>query len=80
MRCSIIFQVVDEEAVTDLETYNPNIRNAVLIVLGELTQAELTTERDLDAIALRIVEKVNEAINSNITMITGAYFTEFIFS
>ena len=80
VRCSVVFSVVDEEAITELAEYNYVIRNAVLIVLGELTLVELKEHRDLADIAQRMVDKVNEAINGNLDLVTGAYFTEFVYS
>ena len=77
VRCVVIFEVVDEKAVDELTDNNFVVRNAVLSVLGELTMAELTTHRDLDDIAQRLVDRVNEDLKSNIDLIVGAYFTEF---
>ena len=78
VRCSIVFEVIDEEAITELEEYNYAIRNAVLIVLGRLTIEELSENRDLEAISQRLVDQVNEAIVSNYPLIIGAYFTDFL--
>jgi len=77
VKCTIMFEVIDEAAIDELTENNFIIRNAVLSVLGELTWPEVTTERNLDDIAQRLVERVNEDLNSNIDLIIGAYFTEF---
>jgi len=78
IRCAVIFQVVDEAAVTELSGYTPVIRNAVLVVLGELTLREVTVDKDLHAIAQRIVDQANESLYGNVNLIVGAYFTEFV--
>ena len=80
VKCAIIFEVYDEAAATDLAAYNSIIRNSVLVVLGELTSDELTENRDLDAIAQRIVSQVNTALGGRIDIVTAAYFTEFTLS
>jgi len=77
VRCAIIFEVIDEDASTELNDYSYIIRNAVLTILGELTMDEITTQRDLSEIAQRIVERVNEDLGSTYDLITRAYFTEF---
>ena len=76
IRCSIVFEVVDEAAIEELTEINFIVRNSVLQVLGELTIPEITKERDLDEIIERLVERVNEDINSNINLIVWAYFTD----
>lgn len=80
VRCTVVFEVIDEEATIDLVDYNFIIRDAVLKVLGELTMEELTVDKDLDEIAQRLVDRTNEAIDSKIDFIIGAYFTEFSLS
>ena len=80
LTAALMFEVVDESAVEELENHTPAIRNAVLMVLGELTMEEVTTEKDLEDITQRIVERVNAAINSNVQLILRAYFTEFVLS
>ena len=77
VRCAVIFEVIDESAVDELTEKNYVIRNAVLSVLGELTMPELTTHRDFDDIAERLVARANEDLGSHIDLIIGAYFTEF---
>jgi len=77
LRCAIVFQVVDEAATVELEAVNFIIRDAVLQVLGALTMEEITVNRDLVLIAERLVERINEEINSNIDLIVSAYFTDF---
>ena len=80
VKCAVVFEVFDEAATAELTDYTFIIRNAVLVVLGELTEEKLTTDRDLQDIALRLVEKVNEVIPSNVPLVVGAYFTDFVFS
>ena len=81
VKCAIMFEVVDEAASTELTAYNFAIRNAVIIALGELTLEELTTHRDLKAIADSIVKQVNSTLTrTHIDLIVGAYFTDFILS
>ena len=80
VKCAVIFEVIDEQAATDLVAYNSVIRNAVLVVLGELTSDELTNNRDLNAIAQRIVAQVNSDLAGRIDIVSAAYFTEFAFS
>ena len=77
VKCAVVFEVYDEAASTDLVAYNSIIRNSVLVVLGELTSDELTENRDLNAIAQRIVNQVNAALGGRIDIVTAAYFTEF---
>ena len=80
VKCTVVFQVSDEAAVTELADYNFTIRNSVITTLGELTMDELTTNRDLSDISQRIVTQVNAALPSYSTLIIGAYFTEFTLS
>jgi len=77
VRCAIIFVVIDERAAEELADFNFVIRNAVLSVLGELTIEDITVDRDLNSLAERIVEQVNEDLGATTELITGAYFTEF---
>ena len=77
IRCTVVFEVVDEAAVEELSAVLSIVRNSVLSVLGELTIPEITTHRDLEAIGQRLIDKINEDINSNISLVVGAYFTEF---
>ena len=78
LRCAIMFEVIDERATEELINFADTIRNAVLMVLGELTMEEVTTNKNLEDISTRIVERVNTAIGSHIPMIVGASFTEFV--
>ena len=80
VKCAVVFEVIDESATTDLAAYNYAIRNAVLIVLGELTFEELTNDRDLEEIAHRITERVNDSLRTHVDVVQGTYFTEFILS
>ena len=76
IRCSIIFEVLDEAAVEELGEVNFIVRNSVLQILGELTVEEITTERNLDDITQRLVDRINEDINSNADLVLWAYFTD----
>ena len=77
IRCTIVFEVLDEDAIEELDEVTFIIRNAVLQVLGELTIEEITVNRDLDSISQRLVDRVNEEINSYYDLVVWAYFTEF---
>jgi len=80
LRAAVIFEVADEQASEELITHGDIIRNSVLMVLGELTMEEVTTEKNLEDITERLVDRVNEALGGNFLMpiITGASFTEFV--
>jgi len=78
IKCSVIFEVIDEAAIEELAEHGFVIRNAVIAVLGALTMEECTVERDLDEIAQRLVERVNTDVLSHIDLIVGAYFTDFV--
>ena len=80
LRCAIIFEVIDEAATEELVEFNHAIRNAVLVVLSGLTVEELTTNKDLNAIAEMLVEQVNEVIPSHVNLVVGAYFTDIVLS
>jgi flagellar basal body-associated protein FliL len=77
VRCLIIFEVIDENAIDELTDNNFIVRNAVLSVLGTLTMEELTTGRNLENIAGRIVQQVNADLDSPIDLVVAAFFTEF---
>ena len=77
VRCSVVFEVVDEEAIDELTEVTFIVRNSVIAVLGELTIDEMTTQRDLDNIIERLIVRVNEDVNSAIDLVIGAYFTDF---
>jgi len=77
VNCSIVFEVIDEAAVEEMTEYNFVVRDAVLKVLGSLTMNEVTQYRDLDAIALRIVEEVNAALGGRVDIVADAYFVTF---
>ncbi|MDR2589969.1 MAG: flagellar basal body-associated FliL family protein [Oscillospiraceae bacterium] len=77
IRCTIIFEVVDEAAVDELTENSFVVRSAVLSVLAKLTIPEITTNSNLDAIAERLIEKVNEDLQSTYDLVIGAYFTDF---
>ena len=77
LRCSIVFEVIDEAAINELTEINFIVRNAVLDVMGELTMEEVTVHRDLDDLIQRMVDRVNDDINSNINLVVWAYFTDF---
>ena len=77
VKCAVVFEVIDATAIEDLAPYNFVIRNAVITVLSGLTVEDLTTNRDLQEISQKLVDKVNESIYGQINLIVGAYFTEF---
>jgi len=77
VKCTIIFEVVDEAAALELEAFNFAIRNSVLNTLGELTIDEITVERDLVEIGKRIVDRVNADLEATEDLILRAYFTDF---
>ena len=77
VRCSLVFEVIDEAAIEELTEITFIVRNSVIAVLGELTIPEITTARDLDDIINRLVDRVNEDVNSHIDLVIGAYFTDF---
>jgi len=77
VKCTLMFEVIDEAAVNEVAQYNYAIRNAVIIALSELTLEELTTDRDLKEISQKIVTQVNGSLRSHIDLIVGAYFTDF---
>ena len=77
IRCTIIFEVVDEQAVTELEEVTFKVRSSVLSVLGELTIAEITTHRDFDDISRRLIERINEDLPTDYELFKKAYFTDF---
>ena len=78
VRCSLVFEVIDENAIEELTEVNFIIRNAVLQVLGDLRIEDVAGDhRDLDTIIERIVDRVNEDLGSNIPLIVWAYFTDF---
>ena len=78
LRCAVVFEVIDEQASEELLGFSDTVRNAVLMVMGELTMDEVTTNKDLEDIANRMVERANEAVVSHINLIIGASFTEFV--
>ena len=77
IRCTIVFEVVDERAVEELEEVTFKVRSSVLSVLGDLTIPEITTHRDQDAIAERLVERVNADLDLPYDLFLWAYFTDF---
>lgn len=79
IKCTVVFEVIDEQAIDELTENNFKIRNSVLSVLGELTMDEITVDRDLDAIGARIVDRVNEDLQArgDMHLVVRAYFTEF---
>ena len=77
IRCTIVFEVVDEQAVVELEEVTFKVRSSVLAVLGELTIPEITTERDLEAISQRLVDRINEDLPTTIDLFVRAFFTDF---
>jgi len=77
IRCSLIFEVVDERAIEELDEVSFIVRNSVIAVLGELTIPEITTHRDLDDISQRLVERINHDLNAPYDLFLWAYFTDF---
>jgi flagellar basal body-associated protein FliL len=74
---SIVFEVFDEAAVEELAPLTFIMRNAVLSILAELTLEDITTNRNLDYLGERIVERANNDLGLNIDLIVRAYFTDF---
>jgi len=77
IRCSVVFEVVDEQAIAELDEVTFKVRNSILIVLGELTTDEIMEDRNLEIIAQRIVDRINEDIPSSIPLFVRAFFTDF---
>ena len=78
IRCTIVFEVVDERAIEELEDVTFKVRSSVLEVLGELTIPEITTERDFEDISNRLIEKINEDLPTDYELFKKAYFTDFV--
>ena len=77
IRCSIVFEVVDERAVEELEEVSFIVRSSVLAVLGDLTIPEITTNRNQDDIAQKLVDRINEDLQLPYELFIWAYFTDF---
>ena len=77
IRCSVVFEVVDEQAILELEDVTFKVRNSVLAVLGELTTDEIMEHRNLEAISQKLVDRINEDIPSSIPLFVRAFFTDF---
>jgi len=77
LRCSIVFEVIDEAAIDELMEINFIVRNAVLQVMGELTMDDVTIHRDLDGLIQRMVDRINEDIDSHVDLVLWGYFTDF---
>ena len=77
IRCSVVFEVVDEQAIVELDEVTFKVRNSVLAVLGELTTDEIMEDRNLEAIAQKLVDRINEDIPSSIPLFVRAFFTDF---
>ena len=77
IRCTIIFEVVDEQAIEDLEGVTFKVRSSVLSVLGELTIPEITTHRDFEDISQRLIDRINEELPTEEILFKKAYFTDF---
>ena len=77
IRCTIVFEVVDERAIAELDDVVFKVRNSVLAVLGELTIPEITTDRDLEDISQRLVDRINEDLPTTYELFLRAYFTDF---
>jgi len=78
IRCTIVFEVVDEAAIAELEEVVFKVRSSVLAVLGELTIPEITTQRDFDDISYRLIERINDDLPTDYDLFKHAYFTDFI--
>jgi len=77
IRCSIVFEVIDEQAIAELDQVVFKVRSSVLAVLGELTIADITTHRDFDSLSERLIDRLNEDIPSTYELFLRAYFTDF---
>ena len=77
VRCTVVFEVVDEAAIEELSMISFIVRNSVLTVLGQLTIPEITTRRNLEAIGQRLIDQINEDIASHYDLVIGAFFTDF---
>ena len=77
VRCTIVFEVIDEKAIEELDQVVFKVRSSVLSVLGELTISDITINRDFDALSQRLVDKLNEDIPSTYELFVRAYFTDF---
>ena len=78
IRCTIVFEVIDAQAVEELEDVTFKVRSSVLGVLGELTIADITTHRNLEAISQLLVDRINEELPTTIDLFVRAYFTDFV--
>ena len=78
LRCAIVFEVYDEDAIEELTEVNFIVRNAILQVMGELTMEDITVYRDLDELMERFVERINDDIDSHTDLIIWGYFTDFV--
>ena len=77
IKCTIIFEVVDEKAVEELEGVTFKVRSAVLSVLGELTIPEITTRRNFEDLSQRLIDRINEELPTDEILFKKAYFTDF---
>ena len=77
IRCTIVFEVVDERAIEELDQVVFKVRSSVLSVLGELTIADITVNRDFDSLSDRLVHRINEDIPATESLFKRAYFTDF---
>jgi len=78
IRCTIVFEVVDERAIEELDDVTFKVRSSVLAVLGELTIPEITTQRDFDDISRRLIERINEDLPTDYELFKKAFFTDFV--
>ena len=77
IRCTIVFEVVDEAAILELEDVTFKVRSSVLAVLGELTVEDITTERDFDKLSEKLITRINEDLPTDYELFKKAYFTDF---
>jgi len=78
IRCTIVFEVVDERAVEELEGVTFKVRSSVLALLGELTVEEITIHRDFEDLSKRLIERINNDLPTEYELIKKAFFTEFV--
>ena len=78
IRCTIMFEVVDERAIAELEEVTFKVRSSVLAVLSELTVEEITINRDFNDLSQRLIDRINDDLPTEYDLFKRAYFTEFL--
>ena len=78
LRSDVIFRLTDQKAAETFAADNDIIRDAVIKVLRELTEEEARNGNAefLDAVAQRIVDSANEAMNTDVFY--SASFNDFV--